>query len=403
MRLLWCHSPAFLCLSLLLSACGGGPGSNPVLPSAAVPASVPVDPIVLALGRGEFKSGTFLKTISLQALNTAAISAPPGVFPVAPKYAVDSYRLEYLTADGKGQLVQASALVNVPVKAAGLLSPVLSLQHGTTSINAEAPTNQVEATTISVAMASGGFITLAPDYVGYGASRGYAHPYLLAEPSAAVLVDLLTAAKYWRQTTGVKDNGQLFLAGYSEGAYVTMAAMRAMELANNEHNRSLVGAMVGGGPYQAWVTLDEILKVIRAQNPILGALVNPGLLRYMGPSVRASVRNEFFNQIFGPTADVEFDSTLIDNYLADDSAAIERQSNVHDWKPSRPIKLFHGQNDQTVSYLSSSTTLQTMQGRGAGGLVTLTDCGAQPASHLGCVPDFWHFVVRQLDAVATDR
>jgi hypothetical protein len=182
-----------------------------------------------------------------------------------------------------------------------------------------------------------------------------------------------------------------------------MAGMRAMEASGNPHNKGLVTAVVGGGPYQARITLDEILKVIRAQNPVVGALINPGFLRYLGASVRASVRNEFFNQIFGPTADVEFDATLIDNYLADDSAAIERQSNVHDWKPAKPIRMFHGPNDQTVSYLSSSTTLQTMQARGAGDLVTLADCTAQPASHLGCVPDFWQFVVRQLHPLAKDR
>ena len=402
MRALWRNSLALLCLGLLLSACGGGgTGSNPPAALAATP--VPADPVVVTVGAGEFKSITFLKTTSLDAFKAAATAAQPGAFPVTPKYTVESYRLEYLTADGKGQLVQASALVNVPTKAAGFLSPVLSLQHGTTSVNAEAPTNQVEATAISVLMASSGFITLAPDYVGYGASKGRAHPYLLAEPSASVVVDLLTAAKYWRQTTGVKDNGQLFLSGYSEGAYVTMAAARAMETTANVHNKSLVAAVVGGGPYQAWVTLDELFKVIRAENPLLGALVNPGFLRYMGASVRASVRNEFFNQIFGPTADVEFDATLIDNYLADDSAAIDRQSNVHDWKPSKPIKMYHGQNDQTVSYLSSATTLQTMQAKGSASPLSLTDCGVQPATHLGCVPDFWRFVVRELDTVAKDR
>lgn len=49
------------------------------------------------------------------------------------------------------------------------------------------------------------------------------HPYLLAAPSAAAVIDLLTAAKYWRQTQRILDNKQLFLAGYSEGAYVSMA------------------------------------------------------------------------------------------------------------------------------------------------------------------------------------
>jgi fermentation-respiration switch protein FrsA (DUF1100 family) len=49
-------------------------------------------------------------------------------------------------------------------------------------------------------------------------------------------------------------------------------------------------------------------------------------------------------------ADVTFQSTFLDNFLADDTSAIERASNVHDWKPEAPVRLFHGRDDQTVPY-----------------------------------------------------
>ena len=78
---------------------------------------------------------------------------------------------------------------------------MLALQHGTTARDAEAPSNEVAASKVPVVLASTGYIVLAPDYVGYGSSKGQPHPYLLAAPSASVVVDLLTAAKYWRQTT----------------------------------------------------------------------------------------------------------------------------------------------------------------------------------------------------------
>ena len=64
-------------------------------------------------------------------------------------------------------------------------------------------------------LASLGYVVLAPDYVGFGVSRGTSHPYLLATPTAAAVNDFLTAATYWRAASGVQDNGQLFLAGYS--------------------------------------------------------------------------------------------------------------------------------------------------------------------------------------------
>jgi hypothetical protein len=150
------------------------------------------------------------------------------------------------------------------------------------------------------------------------------------------------------------------------------------------------------------VTLDEILKRVRSQNALLGALINPGFLRFMGAGVRASVRNELEKQFFGSGGDVVFDMTFLDNFLADDAGAMERQSNVHDWKPSKAVKLFHGRDDDVVSYLSSFAALQAMQARGAGSLVTLTDCAAQPASHLGCVQGYFGYTVTVLESLATD-
>jgi pimeloyl-ACP methyl ester carboxylesterase len=361
----------------------------------------PQDPIIATVGHGELKSATLLKEFSLETLANALREAGGSWSVVVPKYAVTSYRLEYLTLDGKGQQVLASALLNVPDKPVGAGSPVLSYQHGTITKDAEAPSNNAVATEVSVLLASKGYIVLAADYVGYGASKGQAHPYLQSAPSASVVMDLLTAGKYWRQTRGVRDNRQLFLVGYSEGGYVTVATARSMEGSGNVHQQDLVAAIGGAGPYHVGVTLDEMLKRFRAQNAILGALINPGFLRYLGSGIRASIRNELENQFFGSGADVVFDMAFLDNFLADDSGAIDRQSNVHDWKPSKAVRLFHGRDDAVVSYLSSTVTLQAMQSRGAG-QVTLTDCAAQPSSHLGCVADYFSYTLSVLDPLAKD-
>ena len=183
-------------------------------------------------------------------------------------------------------------------------------------------------------VASLGYIVIAADYVGYGVSKGAPHPYLLSAPSASAVVDLLTAARTWRSQNSIADNGQLFLTGYSEGGYVSVAAHRAMQTAGSPHLVSLAAVALGAGPYDAGVTLDELLRRVRVEHPLLGALINPGLLRHLGSSLRRTVRNELLKRLVPADADVVFDATLIDNYLADDDAAIERQSNVHDWAPA---------------------------------------------------------------------
>jgi hypothetical protein len=150
---------------------------------------------------------------------------------------------------------------------------------------------------------------------------------------------------------------------------------------------SLVSVAAGAGPYHVGVTLDELLRRVCEENPLLGALVDPGFLSRLSPAVRREVRNQLLKKTLPDDADVVFDATVLDSYIADDSAAVERLANVHDWAPAAPLRLFHGRDDQTVPYVSATTTLQAMRSRGAAD-VSLADCTLSPSSHLGCVPPF---------------
>ena len=376
---------------LTLSACGGG--DSPSTPSPLVPG---------VANAGQLKDATPINTVTLADL-TAAVGAAGSKLPGAvPRYAVTSWRLTYMTSDGFGREVLASGLVSVPVKPDGARSPVLSYLHATIYKDAQAPSNQVAATEPPVVLASLGFIVVAADYVGYGASRGSQHPYLLSTPTAAVVMDLLTAARTWRQTQGVADNGQLFMLGYSEGGYTTLAAHRAMQASASPHLTQLVVSVPGAGPYHVGVTLDAQLQRVRDESTALAALVSPGRLSKLGTTVRDEVRRLILRLVIPDDADVTFQSTFLDNFLADDAAAIDRDSNVHDWKPATPIRLFHGRDDQTVPYAASTRTLQAMQARGAGNTVTLTDCTATPASHLGCVAPYFSHALGQLAPLVRD-
>ncbi len=374
--------------AMVLAACGGGDNPAP----APVPPQLPADPV----GPGEFKASTLLGTVTSAEVAQALSASSAAALALKPVYAVTSYRIEYLTTDADGQPVRASGLVSVPVKPSGSTSPVLGYQHGTIFHDADAPSNHAVASEVAVVLASLGYIVVAPDYVGYGVSKGSAHPYLLSSPSAAATVDLLTAAKTWRRHQQVPDNGQLFLTGYSEGGYVTLAAQRAMQATQSQHLASLKRVVVGSGPYNVQVTLDGLLRIVRDENPIVGALINPGFLRYLGGSAQREVRRLILRQLVPDDADVVMDTRFLDYFLSDDVAGLEQISNVHDWRPTVPVDLFHGRDDRTVPYASSQNTWQAMQARGAGSGVTLTDCTASPASHSACVAPFIGFMLGRL-------
>ena len=400
-------------MSAALVACGGGGESPAARPNAIAhtlakghanslvnshPRALATEPT----GAGELVSARLIKTIAARDVAAELASVGPGYLSgLVARYDVASYRIEYLTTDGQGKPITASGLICVPIKRLGRASPLVSYQHGTTFRDAEAPSNNAVASEPAPVMAALGAIVVAADYVGYGVSKGAPHPYLLSAPTAAAVVDLLTAAKTWRAKNGVADNGQLFMVGYSEGGYATMAAHRAMQASASPHLAQLVGTGPGGGPHHVGLTLDALLDYVRDQNKLLGALINPGFLRHLGSTIRDEVRRNLIKAALPGDADVVFQTTFIDNFLADDTHAIERDSNVHDWKPLAAVRLYHGRNDQTVPYAAATATLQAMKARAAGS-VLLTDCSAVPASHLACVLPYFEYVLQQIAPVVRD-
>ncbi len=405
------HLAALLLIGALLASCGGGdaPTERPGAASLSARPTETAMAIANAAGAGEFKSITRLSKVPLADIVRAAGVPGSRIQGITPRYAVTAWRLEYLTVDGDGREVRASGLVAVPDKGQGRLSPALLYQHGTIFKDAEAPSNAILASEAPIAVASLGYIVVAADYVGYGASKGSSqHPYLLSAPTAAAVNDMLRAAHFWHDTQGAAAgalcNGQLFLLGYSEGGYATMAAHRALQASDSPYVPHLVASVAGAGPYHVGVTMDVLLRRVKDENVLLGALINPGFLRHLGETVRNEVRRQLVKALIPDDADVSFQTVFIDKFLADDVDAMERISNVHDWAPRRAMRLFHGRDDRTVPYSAATVTLQTQLERSGGAAqVSLTDCSVAPnTDHLPCIPQFFSLAMGYLGTLAAD-
>jgi pimeloyl-ACP methyl ester carboxylesterase len=126
--------------------------------------------------------------------------------------------------------------------------PIISLQHGTQVYRECAPSrfnanplavltsrdltgalqNYVECV-VGALMASAGYIVVMPDYQGFGDSIA-THPYVHLSLGNSVKDIVLWAQGYFRNRT-VSANGNVYLTGYSEGGYTTMAGALKLQKA----------------------------------------------------------------------------------------------------------------------------------------------------------------------------
>ena len=156
------------------------------------------------------------------------------LFAIDPaKYGYWMYKITYETIDIHGNVNIASGTISFPrvdwPEIPSQAFPTMSYQHGTviekssvTSINGE--------WILPAILTGAGYVYVEPDYLGLGDSEGM-HPYQLKEPYGTAVVDLLRAVRYYAvfENDQFIVNDQLFLAGYSEGGYATMATHQIIE------------------------------------------------------------------------------------------------------------------------------------------------------------------------------
>jgi dipeptidyl aminopeptidase/acylaminoacyl peptidase len=170
-----------------------------------------------------------------------------------PLCTVNVYHMEYETVDGQGQATTASGAVMVP---AGLDSscqgarPVLLYAHGTSTgkqynIADLSSGNNSEAILLAAVFAAQGYIVVAPNYAGYDTSTLSYHPYLVAAQQSHDMMDALTAARSAFSNVGASASSKLFVTGYSQGGYVALATLRAMQAAGT----TVTAAAPMSGPY----------------------------------------------------------------------------------------------------------------------------------------------------------
>ena len=191
------------------------------------------------------------------------------------EHAVDAYYLSFRSSYAEQTKLDLSAMVYVPTSCASNY-PTIVLQHGTIINNADAPTNRPGE---GLAEAAKGFISLVPDYLGYGQSVASLHPYLIADSYAKGGVDAMYALRQITDAEGVTAFADLFLKGYSEGGYATLALQRTLE-ADYQDQFPIRASAPAAGPYNMLLTSYDLIS--RPQtNATLTSFVSVAYFNYL--------------------------------------------------------------------------------------------------------------------------
>ena len=217
-------------------------------------------------------SAKFVKTFTANDINSGlglGSTATP-----AAKCGVTIEKVSYDTKGAADEDTNATAALMLPTGDAAECKgdrPVLLYAHGTTTDkgydfaqvgNTKNPAVG-EANLIAANFAAQGYIVVAPNYAGYDDSKLDYHPYLVAQQQSTDMVDALDSARSIIERkkrandanySKIDDSGKLFIAGYSQGGYVTMATARLLEA----QKKAVTAIAPSSGPYALAAFGDEI-------------------------------------------------------------------------------------------------------------------------------------------------
>jgi pimeloyl-ACP methyl ester carboxylesterase len=320
-------------------------------------------------------------------------------------FGLKAYRITYWTLDENNQRVKASGLLVIPdtnsldPSVRNLYSfPIISDQHGTIFLDSEAPTNAF-ASDLQTVLKGGapsstifslvisytgllGFASVMPDYIGYGESKDQYHTYMLEQSLANSVIDLLRAVLEFCEANNHPIKREVYLAGYSEGGYATMAAAKKIQTFYRYFN--LKGVVPMAGVYN----MEKMgLGIISSQTltypPFPAYVVYAYSQAYDYINLSELIQDVFIDQLpsfFDKTKDGDtiyglmfnlvnknpsesfevtdfFKPEAVNDYILNENNSFRvalRENNVDDWTPKMKMLFIHCGGDnilpQTLAY-----------------------------------------------------
>lgn len=323
-------------------------------------------------------------------LNRILTTDTPAFFGVPVNYtparnAVKLYRVTYssVVPERGNRPIQTSGLVAVP-DTTETAFPMVSYQHGTVYGKEQVPSfpDQSAETQLMIAQFAGqGYLVIGADYFGMGASRE-PEGYLVKASQQQAPADMLSAARSVLAALKLKDT-KLFLAGWSQGGFVTMAFLEKLEAAGVKVD----AAATASAPLDVYALLEGFLVYPRKFDAVwLNSIVILSSFAYENyygvPGLARSVLTEEYYPIakkaydrepFNPadiTTDLHklirpeyFDPQYFANSAYGRSIAAAQ---AYRWVIKSPVRNYYGETDEAITIGVGRMAMTYAQSMGAG-------------------------------------
>ncbi|WP_422388502.1 alpha/beta hydrolase family protein [Bradyrhizobium symbiodeficiens] len=282
--------------------------------------------------------------------------------------AVRLYRVTYpsVVPERGNKPTVASGLLAIP-EDSGTSFPMVSYQHGTVYGKQEVPSfpQQSPETQLMLAQFAGqGYVVIGADYFGMGTSTE-PEGYMVKASHQQATYDMLIASRavldHLKLTTT-----KLFLAGWSQGGFVTMAMLEKLE----QSGVKVDAAATASAPVDAFVALNGFLNFPRKNDAswvnslfILTAFSFenyygvPGLARSLIADAYYDVsRKAYMREPFNP-ADVPTDLHKLIRadyfdpqfFAASAYGRLVAQTQAYRWIVKSPVRNYYGESDEAIS------------------------------------------------------
>lgn len=301
------------------------------------------------------------------------------------RHAVMLYRVSYpsVIPERGNQPILASGLLAIPDTPAKSY-PLVSYQHGTVYGRQEVPSfpEQSPETQLMIAQfAAQGYVLIGADYFGMGMSSE-PEGYMVKGSHQQATYDMLMAARSVLASMGVRDD-RLFLSGWSQGGFVTMAFLEKLEAAGVKVD----GAATASAPLDVFALLEGFLTYPRPNDAVwLNSIVIlsafafenyygvPGLARSVLNDASYEVAKKAYERQPFNVADIPTDLRKLmrpeyfdSQYFANSAyGRLIATTQAYRWVIRSDVRNYYGQSDEAITPGVGRMAMTYAQAMGAG-------------------------------------